>query len=50
MAGDEPFVVVLPDVLIDEHQADLKTENLAKMLELYNETQRSQIIVEAVSE
>ncbi len=50
MVGDEPFVVVLPDVLIDEHQADLKTENLAKMLALYNENQVSQIMVEAVSQ
>lgn len=48
MVGDEPFVVVLPDVLIDEHQADLKIENLAKMLALYNENQVSQIMVEAV--
>ncbi len=48
MVGDEPFVVVLPDVLIDECQADLKTENLAKMLALYSENQASQIMVEAV--
>jgi UTP--glucose-1-phosphate uridylyltransferase len=48
MVGDEPFVVVLPDVLIDEYEADLKTENLAKMLDLYNENQISQIMVEAV--
>jgi len=48
MVGDEPFVVVLPDVLIDEYHADLKTENLAKMLALYNENQVSQIMVEAV--
>jgi UTP--glucose-1-phosphate uridylyltransferase len=48
MVGDEPFVVLLPDVLIDEYEADLKTENLAKMLGLYNENQTSQIMVEAV--
>ena len=48
VVGDEPFVVVLPDVLIDEYEADLKTENLAKMLALYNENQASQIMVEAV--
>ncbi len=48
MVGDEPFVVVLPDVLIDEYEADLKTENLAKMLTLYDENQSSQIMVEAV--
>jgi UTP--glucose-1-phosphate uridylyltransferase len=46
--GEEPFVVVLPDVLIDEYQSNLKTENLAKMLSLYNENQTSQIMVEAV--
>jgi len=48
MVGDAPFVVVLPDVLVDEYEADLKTENLAKMLALYNEHQTSQIMVEAV--
>jgi len=48
MVGNEPFVVVLPDVLIDEYEANLKTENLAKMLALYNENQASQIMVEAV--
>ena len=48
MVGNEPFVVVLPDVLIDEYQADLKTENLAKMLALYSENQASQIMVEAI--
>lgn len=48
MVGDEPFVVVLPDVLIDEYEADLETENLAKMLALFNKKQASQIMVEAV--
>ncbi len=48
MVGDEPFVVVLPDVLIDEYESNLKTENLAEMLALYNENQISQIMVEAV--
>ncbi len=48
MVGDKPFVVVLPDVLIDEYKANLKTENLAKMIDLYNENQASQIMVEAV--
>ncbi|MEY8241393.1 MAG: UTP--glucose-1-phosphate uridylyltransferase GalU [Cycloclasticus sp.] len=48
MVGNEAFVVVLPDVLIGEYEANLKTENLAKMLALYNENQISQIMVEAV--
>jgi UTP--glucose-1-phosphate uridylyltransferase len=50
MVGNEPFVVVLPDVLIDECEADLKTQNLAKMLALYSENQISQIMVEAVAQ
>ena len=29
IVGDQPFVVVLPDVLIDDLASDLKTENLA---------------------
>ncbi len=48
MVGNEPFAVVLPDVLIDEYEADLKTQNLAKMLAVYNESETSQIMVEAV--
>jgi UTP--glucose-1-phosphate uridylyltransferase len=46
--GDEPFVVVLPDVLIDEYKSDLKTENLARMIEVFHNTDVSQIMVEAV--
>jgi len=48
MVGNEPFAVVLPDVLIDEYEADLKTENLARMLALFSENQASQVMVEAV--
>jgi len=47
--GNEPFVVVLPDVLLDEVSADLKTENLAAMLNRYQEVGGySQIMVEPV--
>ena len=48
LVGNEPFVVVLPDVIIDDACADLKTENLAAMLARYNETGFSQIMVEPV--
>ncbi len=48
LVGEEPFAVVLPDVLIDEYQSDLKTENLAKMIKLYESSKTSQIMVEAV--
>ncbi len=48
LIGEEAFAVVLPDVLIDEYSSDLKTENLAKMIKVYEETEVSQIMVEAV--
>ncbi|NQZ32716.1 MAG: UTP--glucose-1-phosphate uridylyltransferase GalU [Oceanospirillaceae bacterium] len=48
--GDEPFVVVLPDVILDEYYADLKKDNLAQMIERYNSCGHSQIMVEAVEE
>ncbi len=46
--GDEPFAVVLPDVLIDEFSCDLHKENLAEMLRLFDENGESQIMVEPV--
>jgi len=47
--GNEPFVVVLPDVILDDASANLKTENLAAMLARYNEVGGySQIMVEPV--
>ena len=47
--GNEPFVVVLPDVILDDASANLKTENLAAMLERYHEVGGySQVMVEPV--
>ncbi len=46
--GHEPFVVVLPDVILDDSTADLKTENLSAMLSRYDEVGHSQIMVEPV--
>ncbi|XPF96117.1 UTP--glucose-1-phosphate uridylyltransferase GalU [Colwellia sp. RE-S-Sl-9] len=46
--GNEPFVVVLPDVILDETTANLKTENLAAMLARFDEVGHSQIMVEPV--
>ncbi|WP_044830722.1 UTP--glucose-1-phosphate uridylyltransferase GalU [Thalassomonas actiniarum] len=48
LVGNEPFVVVLPDVILDDASADLKTENLTAMLSRYNESGFSQIMVEPV--
>jgi len=46
--GDAPFAVVLPDVLMDDATADLSTENLASMMQRFEETGFSQIMVEPV--
>lgn len=48
LIGDQPFAVILPDVLIDDASCNLQTENLARMLALYDETNVSQIMVEPV--
>ncbi|WP_448211235.1 UTP--glucose-1-phosphate uridylyltransferase GalU [Colwellia sp. MEBiC06753] len=48
LVGDEPFVVVLPDVIIDDVSANLKTENLAAMIQRFHASGHSQILVEPV--
>ena len=48
LVGDEPFAVVLPDVLIDEVSCDLTKENMAEMLNMFDEDGQSQIMVEPV--
>ncbi|ATM88829.1 UTP--glucose-1-phosphate uridylyltransferase [Yersinia massiliensis] len=48
MVGDNPFIVLLPDVLLDDATADLTKENLASMIKRFDETGRSQIMVEPV--
>ena len=34
--GNEPFVVILPDVIIDDVESNLKKDNLAEMISRYN--------------
>lgn len=46
--GDEPFVVILPDVIIDDVASDLKKDNLAEMIQRFENTGESQIMVEPV--
>lgn len=48
LVGDVPFAVVLPDVLIDDASSDHKTENLASMINRFEQTSASQIMVEPV--
>lgn len=50
LVGDAPFAVLLPDVLIDDAAADLRTENLAAMVREFEQAGASQILVEAVPE
>ncbi|WP_127021627.1 UTP--glucose-1-phosphate uridylyltransferase GalU [Rheinheimera mangrovi] len=48
VVGDDDFVVVLPDVLIDEFDSNLKKDNLAEMIQRFKESGRSQVMVEPV--
>lgn len=47
--GDEPFVVMLPDVLIDDAVCDLQNDNLAQMIQRFEQSGHSQVMVEAVA-
>ena len=50
LVGDQPFVVLLPDVLIDEASCDPKeTDNCLDMVKQFGETGVSQIMVEPVA-
>ena len=48
LVGNEPFAVVLPDVLLAEFSANQKKENLSAMLKRFKQTQASQIMVSPV--
>ena len=48
MIGDEPFAVVLPDVIIDEYSTDLTKFNLKEMIARYEEHGASQVMVDPV--
>lgn len=48
LVGDSPFVVLLPDVLIDDAQSDLTKDNLAQLVKRFEETGTSQVLVHAV--
>ncbi|OXY82104.1 UTP--glucose-1-phosphate uridylyltransferase GalU [Oceanimonas doudoroffii] len=50
MVGDEPFAVILPDVLIDDAACNLAQDNLARMRERFEAAGNSQIMVEPVPE
>lgn len=50
LIGEQPFVVVLPDVIIDEAFCDIQSDNLAQMIDHYRATNHSQIMVEPVAD
>ena len=49
LVGECPFAVVLPDVIIDQYHCDLKRDNLSNMIDQFNHTGVSQVMVEPVS-
>lgn len=48
MVGNDPFAVVLPDVIIDDAASNPKKDNLADMVARFNTSRVSQIMVEQV--
>jgi len=48
--GESPFVVILPDVIMDEYTANPNSANLAAMIKRYKTTGASQIMVGEVPE
>lgn len=50
IVGNNPFAVVLPDVMINSYDSNLKKDNLAEMIKLFEETKASQVMVDEVPE
>ncbi len=48
LIDDQPFAVVLPDVLVDAASCDLKRDNLAEMVRNFNDNGAAQVMVEKV--
>ena len=50
VVGDNPFAVLLPDVVLDPFNTDFRVDNLAYMLSQFVQTGRSQILVDPVAD
>ena len=48
VVGEHPFAILLPDVLVDQYEANMVTENLSAMIGNFSRTGHNQIMVEAV--
>ncbi|CAB0149457.1 UTP--glucose-1-phosphate uridylyltransferase [Pseudidiomarina piscicola] len=48
LIDDQPFAVVLPDVLVDAASCDMQRDNLAEMVRNFTDTGAAQVMVEKV--
>lgn len=48
IVGNNPFAVMLPDVIIDQYKSNLKTDNLSQMIDRFDKTGHNQVMVEPV--
>ncbi len=48
IVGNNPFAVMLPDVIIDKYKSNSKTDNLSQMIERFDKTGHNQVMVEPV--
>lgn len=48
IVGNCPFVVVLPDVILDDSTANQSVDNLSAMVKRFNESKHSQILLQEV--
>ncbi|MBH0019010.1 UTP--glucose-1-phosphate uridylyltransferase GalU [Pseudoalteromonas sp. SWXJ133] len=48
IVGNNPFAVMLPDVIIDKYKSNPKTDNLSQMIDRYDKTGHNQVMVEPV--
>lgn len=50
VVGADDFVILLPDVLINQYVSNLSEENLASMIKRFRDTSSAQVMVEPVQE
>lgn len=48
IVGNNPFAVMLPDVIIDKYKSNAKTDNLSQMIDHFDKTGHNQVMVEPV--
>ena len=48
IVGNNPFAIMLPDVIIDKYKSNSKTDNLSQMIDRFDKTGYNQVMVEPV--